>query len=94
MPETTGGLWYSDNDHIKAEVEKIKAMRNPKIPKKRGRPPKTKVDGEPKIPKKRGRPLKAKVEGEPKIPKKRGRPPKTAKTEEDYLRTQEERDRS
>ena len=45
LPETTGGLWYTDNDLIKAEVEKIKAERNPKIPKKRGRPPKAKTDG-------------------------------------------------
>ena len=76
LPETTGGLWYTDNDLIKAEVEKIKAERNPKIPKKRGRPPKAKTDGEVKVPKKRGRPPKAKVEGEAKVPKKRGRPPK------------------
>ena len=43
LPETTGGLWYTDNDLIKAEVEKIKAERNPKVPKKRGRPPKPKL---------------------------------------------------
>jgi hypothetical protein len=80
LPETTGGLWYTDNDLIKAEVEKIKAERNPKIPKKRGRPPKKKVEGEVKMPKKRGRPPKAKTDEEVKVPKKRGRPPK-AKTE-------------
>ena len=80
LPETTGGLWYTDNDLIKAEVEKIKAERNPKIPKKRGRPPKAKTDGEVKVPKKRGRPPKAKTDEEVKVPKKRGRPPK-AKTE-------------
>jgi hypothetical protein len=80
LPETTGGLWYTDNDLIKAEVEKIKAERNPKIPKKRGRPPKAKVEGEVKVPKKRGRPPKAKTDEEVKVPKKRGRPPK-AKTE-------------
>ena len=80
LPETTGGLWYTDNDLIKAEVEKIKAERNPKIPKKRGRPPKAKVEGEVKVPKKRGRPPKVKTDEEVKVPKKRGRPPK-AKTE-------------
>ena len=80
LPETTGGLWFTDNDLIKEEVEKIKAERNPKIPKKRGRPPKAKVEGEVKVPKKRGRPPKAKTDGEAKVPKKRGRPPK-AKTE-------------
>ena len=80
LPETTGGLWYTDNDLIKAEVEKIKAKRNLKIPKKRGRPPKAKVEGEVKVPKKRGRPPKAKTDEEVKVPKKRGRPPK-AKTE-------------
>ena len=80
LPETTGGLWYTDNDLIKAEVEKIKAERNPKIPKKRGRPPKAKTDGEVKAPKKRGRPPKQKTDEEVKVPKKRGRPPK-AKTE-------------
>jgi hypothetical protein len=76
LPETTGGLWYTDNDLIKKEVEKIKAERNPKVPKKRGRPPKPKVEGEVKVPKKRGRPPKPKAEGEVKVPKKRGRPPK------------------
>ena len=76
MPETTGGLWYTDNDLIKAEVEKIKAERNPKIPKKRGRPPKAKTDGEVKVPKKRGRPPKPKTDEEVKVPKKRGRPPR------------------
>ena len=75
-PETTGGLWYTDNDLIKAEVEKIKAERNPKVPKKRGRPPKVKTDEEVKMPKKRGRPPKVKTDEEVKIPKKRGRPPK------------------
>jgi hypothetical protein len=74
LPETTGGLWYTDNDLIKKEVEKIKAELNPKVPKKRGRPPK--VEGEVKVPKKRGRPPKPKAEGEVKVPKKRGRPPK------------------
>ena len=76
LPETTGGLWYTDNDLIKAEVEKIKEERNPKVPKKRGRPPKRKAEGEVKVPKKRGRPPKPKVEGEVKVPKKRGRPAK------------------
>ena len=76
LPETTGGLWYTDNDLIKAEVEKIKAERNPKVPKKRGRPPKLKVEGEVKVPKKRGRPPKAKTDEEVKVTKKRGRPPK------------------
>ena len=76
LPETMGGLWYTDNDLIKAEVEKIKAERNPKIPKKRGRPPKVKTDGEAKVPKKRGRPPKAKTNEEVKVPKKRSRPPK------------------
>jgi hypothetical protein len=76
LPETTGGLWYTDNELINKEVEKIKAERNPKVPKKRGRPPKVKVKGEVKVPKKRGRPQKVKVLGEAKVPKKRGRPPK------------------
>jgi hypothetical protein len=80
LPETTGGLWYTGSDLIKAEVEKIKAERNPKIPKKRGRPPKAKADEEVKVPKKRGRPPKVKTDEEVKMPKKRGRPPK-AKTE-------------
>jgi hypothetical protein len=75
LPETTGGLWYTDNDLIKAEVEKIKAERNPKIP-KRGRPPKVKTDEEVKVTKKRGRPPKVKADEEVKVPKNRGRPPK------------------
>jgi hypothetical protein len=82
LPETTGGLRYTDNDLIKAEVEKIKAERNPKIPKKRGRPPKAKADEEVKVPKRRSRPPKAKTDEEVKVPKKRGRPPK-AKTDEE-----------
>ena len=80
LPETTGGLWYTDNDLIKAEVEKIKAERNPKIPKKRGRPPKAKADEEVKVPKRRGRPPKAKADEDAKVSKRRGRPPKV-KTE-------------
>ncbi|CAB3977547.1 Hypothetical predicted protein [Paramuricea clavata] len=36
LPETTGGLWYSDNDLINKKVEKIKAERKPKVLKKRG----------------------------------------------------------
>jgi hypothetical protein len=76
LPETTGGLWYSDNDLINREVEKIKAERNPEVPKKSGRPAKAKTDEEVKVPKKRGRPPKAKTDEEVKIPKKRGRPPK------------------
>ncbi|CAB4002864.1 transcriptional regulator [Paramuricea clavata] len=76
LPESTGGRWYTDNDLIKAEVEKIKQERNPKIPKKRGRPPKAKTEVEVKVPKKRGRPRKVKVDEEVKVPKKRGRPPK------------------
>jgi hypothetical protein len=71
LPETTGGLWYTDNDLIKKEVEKIKAERNPKVPKKRGRPPKPKAEGEVKVPKKRGRPPKAKVEVESVAPPKK-----------------------
>jgi hypothetical protein len=82
LPETTGGLWYTDNDLIKAEVEKIKAERNPKIPKKRGRPPKVKTDEEVKVTKKRGRPPKVKADEEMKVPKKRGRPPKVKTDEE------------
>ena len=74
LPETTGGLWYTDL--IKAEVEKIKAERNPKMSKRRGRPPKAKAEGEVKVPKKRGRPPKPKTDEEVKAPKKRGRPPK------------------
>jgi hypothetical protein len=69
-------LWYTDNDLIKAEFEKIKAERNPKVPKRRGRPPKAKAEGEVKVPKKRGRPPKLKTDEEVKTPKKRGRPPK------------------
>ena len=76
LPETTGGLWYTDNNLIKAEVEKIKAERNTKIPKKRGRPLKVKTDEEVKVTKKRGRPPKAKADEEVKVSKKRGRPPK------------------
>ena len=82
LPETTGGLWYSDNDLINREVEKIKAERNPKVPKKRGRPAKVKTDEEVKVPKKRGRPPKVKTEEEVKVPKKRGRPPKVKTDEE------------
>lgn len=47
-------------------------------PKKRGRPPKPKVELPPSPPKKRGRPPKPKVELPPEPPKKRGRPPKSA----------------
>jgi hypothetical protein len=75
-----GGLWYTDNYLIKAEVEKIKAERNPKIPKKRGRSPKAKADEEVKVPKRRGRPPKAKADGGAEVSKRKGRPPKV-KTE-------------
>ena len=71
LPETTGCLWYTDNDLIKKEVEKIKAELNPKVPKKRGRPPKPKVESEVKVPKKRGRQPKATVEVESVTPPKK-----------------------
>jgi hypothetical protein len=71
-----GGVWRTDNVLINREVEKIKEERNPKAPKKRGRPPKEKTDDKVKAPKKRGRPPKAKTDDEVKVPKKRGRPPK------------------
>ena len=62
-------------------VEEVKC-NEPKVPKKRGRPPKPKTEEDllPKVPKKRGRPPKPKTD-EPKVPKKRGRPPKP-KTED------------
>ena len=75
LPETMGGVWRTDNVLVNKEVEKIKEERNPKVPKKRGRPPKEKTD-EVKVPKKRGRPPKVKTDNEVKVPKKRGRPPK------------------
>jgi hypothetical protein len=71
-----GGVWRTDNVLINREVEKIKEERNPKAPKKRGRPPKEKTDDEVKVPKKRGRPPKVKTDDEVKVPKKRGRSPK------------------
>ena len=80
LPETMGGVWRTDNVLVNKEVEKIKEERNPKVPKKRGRPPKAKTDEEVKVPKKRGRPTKVKTDDEVKVPKKRGRPPKV-KTE-------------
>ena len=76
LPETMGGVWRTDNILVNREVEKIKEERNPKVPKKRGRPPKEKTDDEVKVPKKRGRPPKVKTDDEVKVPKKRGRPPK------------------
>ena len=76
LPETMGGVWRTDNVLVIREVEKIKEERNPKAPKKRGRPPKEKTDDEVKVPKKRGRPPKVKTDDEVKVPKKRGRPPK------------------
>ena len=76
LPETMGGVWRTDNVLVNREVEKIKEERNPKVPKKRGRPPKVKTDDEVKVPKKRGRPPKVKTDDEVKVPKKRGRPTK------------------
>ncbi|CAB3982670.1 Hypothetical predicted protein [Paramuricea clavata] len=77
VPEFSGGLTSTSNRIVTEEVERIKAERNPVVPKKRGKPAKPKVEGEPKVLKKGGRPAKSKVEGEPKVPKKRGRPAKT-----------------
>ena len=76
LPETMGGVWRTDNVLVNREVKKIKEERNPKTPKKRGRPPKEKTDDKVKAPKKRGRPPKVKTDDEVKVPKKRGRPPK------------------
>jgi hypothetical protein len=62
----------------KTESKKEEQEQPVKVPKKRGRKPKPKVENaEPKIPKKRGRKPKPKDENaEPKVPKKRGRKPK------------------
>ena len=84
LPETMGGVWRTDNVLINREVEKIKEERNPKVPKKRGRPPKAKTD-EVKVPKKRGRPPKVKTDNEVKVPKKRGRPPRRQTVAERFI---------